>query len=59
METAYISDLFRAPVYSHDAKVRRDILPSPTMTETLLFWMAATLGAGDIVWKPFDDKITS
>ncbi|OAX41812.1 hypothetical protein K503DRAFT_684573 [Rhizopogon vinicolor AM-OR11-026] len=59
MDNGYISDLFKAPVYSHNAQVERDILPSPTMTETLLFWMAACIGVADINWKPFDDKVTS
>ncbi|KAJ8592540.1 hypothetical protein M405DRAFT_812528 [Rhizopogon salebrosus TDB-379] len=52
MERGYISDLFRAPVYSHNAEVQRDMLPSPTMTETLLFWMAACIGIGNINWTP-------
>ncbi|KAG0696897.1 hypothetical protein DFH29DRAFT_181708 [Suillus ampliporus] len=59
MKDAYISDLFRAPVHSHDAQVQQDMLSSPTMTETLLFWMAACIGAGGIVWTPCDDTITS
>lgn len=59
MENAYISDLFRAPIHSHDAQVQRDMLSSPTIAETLLFWMAACMGIGGINWVPFDDKATS
>ncbi|KAG1722544.1 uncharacterized protein EDB91DRAFT_1174563 [Suillus paluster] len=57
MENAYISDLFRAPVHSHDSQVQQDMLPSPSMSETLLFWMAACIGAGGIVWTPCDSDI--
>lgn len=59
MQTAYISDLFRAPVYPHDAQVQQDMLPSPAIPETLLFWMAACVGAGGILWTPCDNKTTS
>jgi len=59
MKDGFISDLFRAPVYPHDAQVHRDMLTSPTMTETLLFWMAACIGIGGNGWKPFDDKTAS
>lgn len=58
MQTAYISDLFRAPVHPYDAQVQQDMLLSPAISETLLFWMAACAGAGDILWTPCD-KITS
>ncbi|KAG1781236.1 hypothetical protein EV702DRAFT_650604 [Suillus placidus] len=59
MQTAYISDLFRAPVHPHDAQVQQDMLPSPTISETLLFWMAACVGAGGIMWTPCDEAIIS
>jgi hypothetical protein len=59
MQIAYISDLFRAPVHLHDAQVQQDMLPSPAISETLLFWMAACVGAGGILWTPCDDKIIS
>ncbi|KAG2363191.1 hypothetical protein BDR07DRAFT_948473 [Suillus spraguei] len=59
MQTAYISDLFRAPVHPHDAQVHQDMLPSPPISETLLFWMAASVGAGGILWTPCRDKSTS
>ncbi|KAG1724011.1 hypothetical protein EDB19DRAFT_1761089 [Suillus lakei] len=59
MQTAYISDLFRAPVYLHDAQVQQEMLPSPAVSETLLFWMAACVGAGGILWTPCNSKITS
>jgi hypothetical protein len=59
MQTAYISDLFRAPVYPHETQVQQDMLPSPAISETLLFWMAACVGAGGILWTPCDDKIIS
>ncbi|KAG1842860.1 hypothetical protein DFJ58DRAFT_805403 [Suillus subalutaceus] len=58
MQTAYISDLFRAPVHPYDAQVQQDMLLSPAISETLLFWMAACVGAGNILWTPCD-KITS
>jgi len=56
MENAYISDLFGAPVHPHGVQVRRHMLPSPSMTEVVLFWMAASMGIEGIDWIPFDDK---
>ncbi|KAG1720958.1 hypothetical protein EDD22DRAFT_937613 [Suillus occidentalis] len=52
METAYISNLFRAPVFAHDAQVEPDWLPCPGLPEILLFWMAACVRAGGILWTP-------
>ncbi|KAG1741228.1 hypothetical protein EDD22DRAFT_1007221 [Suillus occidentalis] len=51
METAYISNLFRAPVFAHDAQVEPDWLPCPGLPEILLFWMAACL------MMPSDSKL--
>ncbi|KAG2143350.1 hypothetical protein BD769DRAFT_1044247 [Suillus cothurnatus] len=59
MQIACISDLFRAPVHLHDAQVQQNMLPSPAISETLLFWTAACVGAGGILWTPCDDKIIS
>ncbi|KAG2122935.1 hypothetical protein DEU56DRAFT_831148 [Suillus clintonianus] len=59
MQTAYISDLFRAAVHPHDADVQQDKLPTPAIPETLLFWMAACVGAGGILWTPCKAKVTS
>ncbi|KIK37524.1 hypothetical protein CY34DRAFT_810242 [Suillus luteus UH-Slu-Lm8-n1] len=61
METAYVSDLFRAPVYAYDVEIEMEwfLAALVRVPEILLFWMAACVGAGGILRTPCDNETSS